>query len=320
MWQHFRNRPRTLVHFDGQIERRGSAFMRFVMGEQVVLSRGLCHFERMNAPENLRSFQALQSVRLRSKTRTPIDNPDFRYQLNDTTLGVWSWSNQTLDALGEFEGEVIPETLLHPPAHNAVRLVDCIEGYEGQIWQDGRLTHSRWWQNQPDASGWMMFLRAARVDHVEPERLTAPDLTHLASGKTFIERVLNLKMPRWQDIAAFATIGCLAPSLWISSQWLALSTERDRLQNSIDELSEQTQSLAQAQQNAQRARAELNAYGESLIYVHPAEILTAMTRITDGFDLRIASFELREFRLSVVVEAAENFAPADLVATLEQRP
>jgi len=57
---------------------------------------------------------------------------------------------------------VIPETLLYarPVATEAVRLLNCSEGFEGQIWLNGLLIGSHWWLSTPTATEWAYFQRA----------------------------------------------------------------------------------------------------------------------------------------------------------------
>lgn len=83
---------------------------------------------------------------------------------------VWFWSSTQLPKADYSRGVFIPETVLHPPTQG-LRLVECLDGVEGQYWQEGQLTQSRWWPSLPSEKAWANFCRA--LGHF-PEPLPTP--------------------------------------------------------------------------------------------------------------------------------------------------
>ena len=61
-----------------------------------------------------------------------------------------------------------PETLARVGLKDGVRLVRCLEGFEGEAWRDGDLVASRWWPATPSAQEWNFFLRGAKNAPVGP--------------------------------------------------------------------------------------------------------------------------------------------------------
>ncbi len=51
--------------------------------------------------------------------------------------------------------------LLPAPMGDAERLLRLMRGYEGQVWREGDLVASQWWESVPDADAWQRFLRGA---------------------------------------------------------------------------------------------------------------------------------------------------------------
>ena len=55
---------------------------------------------------------------------------------------------------------VIPETVLRTlQITDTVLLIQCLDGVEGQIWQNNLLVGSRWWAQIPEPKEWINFQR-----------------------------------------------------------------------------------------------------------------------------------------------------------------
>lgn len=103
----------------------------------------------MDAPRARTDARALKAVDLAKATRTPFVNPAYYLDWGANSVGVWSWPAELTDRLDGFEGRAAPETVLHGHGEGA-RLVQCLDGFEGQIFENGELAASRWWPHQPD--------------------------------------------------------------------------------------------------------------------------------------------------------------------------
>lgn len=315
-----RSQARTIVYADGVIKRGGTPATRWIYGEQIIISRGLCHYERMTKLASGLSLRAIQAVRLSANARTPAPDPGFHFDDRGQELGVWSWDKSILDPLGDFDGQVIPESLLHDPLDQGTRLIACIDGVEGQIWQNGQLKHSRWWPNAPSPSDWALFLRAARYEGTSD----MPETTQLEFLPTpprsnLFERALQFDGLHWRDIAAIIVFLLLVPSLYLGGQWVSLSFEHNRLSRQLAELSEASAPLVEAQRSVQATSAELAAYSQELNYVHPGQLMAALIGIADAQSIFLEEFDLREGTITAVLNAEDNeaFSPSDLVTALE---
>jgi len=155
------------ISVDGEIAtvRKASGVLAPILSNLFILSRGRCGFTRIKLASNNRSglqaakFQAARNKRF-TQTKVRIEH-DNKISLS---AGVWSWdSAKTVsDGTDLTKVRVLPETLARKPLDKGARLVRCIDGVEGEIWQDATLLASRWWPKVPALREWQLFLRAGK--------------------------------------------------------------------------------------------------------------------------------------------------------------
>lgn len=114
---------------------------------------------------------------------SPFQDSGYAIVWQDGFASVWSWDNSRVDAEIQKQPKLpkslqkIPETLLRAPLQSGLRLLKCLNGVEGQYWQDGQLLASRWWPQRPDEHGWLAFQRDCGVPADQQEtRSTLQDL------------------------------------------------------------------------------------------------------------------------------------------------
>ena len=133
-----------------------------------VLSRALCAFRVFRAPaaarSNLRSFAGIKA-----REWAPFADAGFLAHLTGDTVAIWTWDAvRVRDAMLGVEVmpgrmTVLPETALQVRGADGLRIVRCVEGFEGQCWSDGELRASRWWAEMPSAQSWTEFQRTSRA-------------------------------------------------------------------------------------------------------------------------------------------------------------
>jgi len=67
----------------------------------------------------------------------------------------------------------LPESLAREPGGDGVRLVQGLDGVEGQAWKAGVLQASRWWSVLPDLHEWQQFLRQSQWAGLQAEAVPA---------------------------------------------------------------------------------------------------------------------------------------------------
>jgi len=122
-----------------------------------------CRFDLKSVPKP----QRVQALELQIRQWTPFANTGRYLVWQGEDALIWAWDADRLGAdlatqnFNPNRVEILPESLLHPPLAGGLRLAACLDGVEGQLWQDGFLVHSRWWPVVPTEAGWLNFQRDA---------------------------------------------------------------------------------------------------------------------------------------------------------------
>ena len=133
-----------------------------------VLSRPIYRFERFELG-SVPLAQRGRALALQIKQRSPYVNTGHSVGWTNDAALVWMWDAESTRSalqahkLAPRRVRVMPETLLHPPHEKGIFLQACLDGCEGQIWQEQELIFSRWWAKTPDSTAWLSFQRDAGV-------------------------------------------------------------------------------------------------------------------------------------------------------------
>lgn len=146
------------------------------------MSRALCRFNRFDL-SRLPATKRKAALALQLPQWSPFPDSAYAIVWQDGFAGVWCWDNSRIEAEIRKHGrqpksqQKIPESLLRPAAQDGLRLLKCLEGVEGQYWQDAQLMASRWWPQAPNAHDWLSFQRDCGIP-VEQQQaaVTAQDL------------------------------------------------------------------------------------------------------------------------------------------------
>ena len=252
-------------------------------GKVSVVPRAACRLERVWMPARTR--EGMDAARL-AVGRNLLREGEFVFvePPPDTGAGyvnTWICSPEAVSGNRVW----IPEGILRAPGTSGARLVQCSEGYEGQIWDKGVLIATRWWVIPPGAADWRQFADGAdaayglpdtdadwrRVPDVEmvPWRT---DLSLLSLGRESIARVFTP--------ARLAVAGLLLLALPFGFQagsYVRLSLFMSDAGVKIAELEERNRSISASQRQARS----------------DTEFATAMARAGDPMMLADALSDLR---------------------------
>ena len=110
-----------------------------------VVPRSQCHFERHWSPRA--DQKGVDAVKLAISQNTNIGQPGIFIEPRDdetaSFINCWVWDNQKATENLGADTLLLPETVARQPGDTGARLVECMYGYEGQIWEKKELVASR---------------------------------------------------------------------------------------------------------------------------------------------------------------------------------
>ena len=168
---------------------------------QWVLSRPLYRFGRFDFKLVAKAHRN-QALRIQIRQWSPYPNTGQYVVWDQENALVWAWDADRLGAdiaaqnLRSESTQIIPESLLHPPLLSGLRLVGCLDGFEGQLWQGNRPIHSRWWPAPPDDKQWLNFQRDGGIN------------TDQTAGVPLVQTLTWLRQP-WAKTNDLSRIGGL---------------------------------------------------------------------------------------------------------------
>jgi len=225
---------------------------------QWVLSRALCRFKILDMSQ-IPAIERSRALRLELMQLSPFRNSAHYIAWHNGRALVWIWDDDRLRQSVESHGmrfrqsRIIPETLLHPPQEEGLRLVRCIDGFEGQLWHCSVLERCRWWPHVPSAAEWLMFQRDSGVlperQQAESPAAVSVPLGHQPwIGQNSIEASpINLKE---RLVLAGAAVVLLVPTLWYAVSLYKLEKHARNYRAELDNLQVQVIPIAKARGQA----------------------------------------------------------------------
>jgi hypothetical protein len=274
--------------------------------------------------------EQLAAARLQALAWAPFDDPVLRLVLRPGRALVFAWdaallANRPADGGADLlRRPFIPEILLRDPVQGvSARLVQTLDGVEGQCWRDGMLHASRWWPQAPDLVAWQHFLRSsgspdfpADADRV-PSVVQAPWRrrpwaamlsVEAASGRS--SRAERLLVAGLGLVAVAALAGQVRQAVEQHQRERSLQVERDTLRGELDPLlAQRTRALATSA-SARRLAQRLDGADPLGVMVQLARVLPA-----DGVRLREFALEGRSGR--IVLDVTGPVSRSSLVSALQ---
>lgn len=154
---------RLLAVQNSQVSRVALRFIRSqlkhwgILKDRQIIGRHDCYyncFPMHDAPAQERRG----ILELKIRQWQPVVDADFNRVWQGGAVQVWCWPKQ----LTEPGKTPVVETRCYqqPDAADALRLLHCQQGVEGQIWRQQVLIASRWWRQTPTTTEWSNFQRS----------------------------------------------------------------------------------------------------------------------------------------------------------------
>lgn len=293
---------------------------------QWVLGRSLYRFSRFDL-KHVSKAQRPQALRLLIQQWSPFAiTGQYVLWASEVAL-VWAWDADRLSMdlaaqkLKLASTRIIPESLLHPPLNAGLRLVECLDGVEGQIWVAQRPIHSRWWVETPSSSDWVNFQRDAGI---------APDLN---VGIPVAQSLMWLKQP-WAKSADLrkgdgqvwpyeawcvrgAALVLMALTVWQSTELIKTRQAAGQLRTRLAEVAQSAQPVLEARRKALDGLARI----ETLQAINPyptqlgmlAEVATKLPKN----DTYLTEWDYQNGKLKITIVTPNKLSNSFLVKQLQ---
>ncbi len=317
----------TFVTFEGlhdsvPEQRKSGIVSELLGGRQLILSRRLCSFkskviEGQEFTTRMASALVLETLAYSSFSKTGIYITCVNGMVN-----IWTWDISQIEKLTDLPvRHAVPETLFHTPMHGfSVRA--CLEGYEGQFWENGVLRSSRWWAELPSVQAWNNFVRAGGgnfSDQVQVE----PDSVVVGFEKN--AKIAKNRVPLAHRLRQFP----LSIGLWVGAAFLSVivvffiarnivvEVERQKYVAEKSVLDEATREKRELRRQLISNEKELDTYYSLVPNEEPISAITSIFEILTDIGAEVLQIELSESRIEVRFNAEGKWSQRDLVQQLE---
>lgn len=240
------------------------------------------------------------------------------------SVAVWVWDSelqqQMMTEVGVKQARNFPETLLRPlPSEDGNYLLNCLDGVEGQIWQQGKLSASRWWTTVPSLREWNLFLRAHSLATVE--QLPAPvDSELLAQAWGKARRSFGgFKVQQEKDWVFIGVLIFVIIATWQAVDILKAKNSLQQLQSRLDELNDKATPVLTARTAAMGYKQATERLLTLNSQISQIELMTLVMDKLPRQGAKVVEWAYQSGELKVTVEA-NNIDPRYYVENFQSQP
>jgi hypothetical protein len=315
--------PRLYLHRLNQVDEPASSHGR----RYWVVSRALCRIFKLAPLADASTARQAEALRLQTERLSPFAETGSHFHFAQEAISLWAWDARAVEEAAGAIGvdprrvTVVPEAAMHPPG-DGIRLIECLDGVEGQWWQNGFLSASRWWPAPPDKSGWILFQRGASI---EPDRiLTEPppavplpwiarpwtkSANHGLGGITGLDPQLA---------AAVAAVVLLIGYGYIGAEWSRLAFDISAVERKIAAASTAIAPVTEARSTALTNQAAVSRLRELDPYPSQLALMARLATILPKNETHFTEWSYDRGQLEVTVAAAHPLDATYFVRALDR--
>lgn len=293
---------------------------------QWVLSRPLYRFSRFDL-KHVAKGQRPQALRIQIRQWSPYANTGHYVVWDHEHALVWAWDADRLlvelaaNKLRPGSTRVIPETLLHPVLSSGLRLIACLDGVEGQVWQAQHIVHSRWWAESPGSNDWRSFQRDAGISPDllvgTPTAQAHPRLQQPWANAADISEGGGYSLPYETWLIRGAILIFAAFTIWPSIELIKTHQVTKQLKTQMVEVTKKADPLLESRRKAGDALAQIESLQAANQYPSQLAILAEVANNLPKNGTYLNEWDFQNGKLKIIVAAPDKLQSSFLVKTLQ---
>jgi len=291
-----------------------------------VLSRPFyrfCRFDLKNVPKPRR----VQALELQIRQWTPFANTGRYLVWQGEDALVWAWDADRLGAdlatqnLNSKRVEILPESLLHFPLANGLRLAACLDGVEGQLWREGLLVHSRWWPTVPTEAAWLNFQRdagdSAELQSTVVPSPAAPEWLHRPWAKNVPAGRGGAWAAPYETWLVSAGVLVLAGmTSWYGIQLVKIKQAVELRKNELKTAETIARPMLEARQRALDAQVRIKLLQKAGHYPDQLALMATVAKLLPKHTVTLNEWDYRDDKLKITVASPNKLSNSVLIKEL----
>lgn len=242
---------------------------------------------------------------------------------------MWAWDADRLE--NELVAQklklkairVIPESLLHPPLPSGLRLVACLDGVEGELWQEQQLVHSRWWPTPPSETEWLNFQRDAGITPEQglggeipiPQVLSWPKQPWAKTADLSRGEGLALPHEAWLIGGAILLLSGFTTGYGI--ELIKIRQAEELLKTELEVATQNARPILDARRHALDALARIEALRATNPYPTQLALLAEVARQMPKDSIYLKEWDYQNGRLKITVASSSKLSSSFVVKKIQ---
>lgn len=291
-----------------------------------IVARSRCRFFRAPLLPAVSHARQIAALALEVQRLSPFAETGRHLHLGSGSAVIWVWDQAATRAAAAAAGidiarlRVVPEPAMQAPG-DGLRLVETLDGAEGQYWAGGGLAASRWWPKAPDGRAWLMFQRGAALaaDDLEPAPPLPQRLAWLPRPWTTTRAAGPFALTRIDARVLAAALGAavLLAYAYQGAQWVRVGHDIALLRQEIARRSQQIEPLLEARDRALDNQSAIRLLHDLAPFPSQLALMARITAALPADDTRLTAWVYDRGQLELGIASPRPLDVVKLVRALE---